>query len=254
VKDEDGIDFFVYIPNNQVFSSSLTTMTNEKESDQKPVRRKRGTAATPALADTSAGGLRAQGLRTRNVIIDVAKKVLLAGGGLEFSLREVAAQAGISISNLQYYFPTRLAVLRAVVEPVIETYLLQMRSALSSDLSPQEKLNALAERSLREVKNVEATALWWHFVSLAATDEECSRLLDDWYETLTRELAQLIRAAYPDYSSAECLHRATLVIAMADGLNYQLGAGRRKRSYTRGLDAKFLAALQALLRIPLTEE
>lgn len=228
-------------------------MTNPKESDEKPVRKKRGTV-TQAPAEAAHGGLRAQGLRTRNAIVEVARKVLLEGGSLEFSLREVAARAGVSVSNLQYYFPTRMAVLRAVVEPVIETYLGELRSALNSNLSPQERISALTERAMREVKNTESSALWWHFVSFAVIDEECSRLLDEWYETLTREVAQLIHLAYPDYTSADCLHRATMIIALADGINYQLGAGRRKRSYTRGLDAKIRAAAACLLQAPLTAD
>lgn len=225
-------------------------MTTVKESDEKPVRKKRETAGK-ASSEASTNNLRAQGLRTRNAIVDVAKKVLLEGGGLEFSLREVAARAGISISNLQYYFPTRLAVLRAVVEPLIDAYLTDLRSAFARNLPPHETINALLEQAFRETKNAETSALWWHFISFAVIDEECSRLLDEWYETLTGEIAQLIRAAYPEYSMADCLHRATLLIAMTDGLNYQLGAGRRKRNYTRGLDKKFLAAAECLLRAPL---
>lgn len=224
-------------------------MTSIKESDKKPARRKRGTVE-PTTGEGATGGLRAQGMRTRNAVVEVAKTVLLEGGGLEFSLREVAARAGITISNLQYYFPTRLSLLRAVVEPVIETYRAQMRSAVNSSLPPLERIAVLAAQSLREIKNPESSALWWHFVSFAVIDQECSQLLDDWYETLTREVAQLIRAAYPDYSAADCLHRATILIAITDGLNYQLGAGRRKRSYTRGLDAKCMAALDCLLKAP----
>ena len=221
------------------------------KSGQKPARRKQSTASQTAN-DPAHNGLRAQGVRTRNAIIEVARRVLLEGGALEFSLREVATRAGISVSNLQYYFPTRMAVLRAVVEPVIDTYLGEMHRAVGSALPPEERIAALAEQSLREIRNAEASALWWHFVSFAVIDDECSRLLDDWYETLTREVAKLIRAAYPGYSMADCLHRATLLIAMTDGLNYQLGAGRRTRSYTRNFDAKFLAGIDSLLKTPLT--
>lgn len=222
-------------------------MTSVKEPTEKPQRKKPSTPT--AVANSAAtGGLRAQGLRTRNAIVAVARAVLLEGGALEFSLREVAARAGISISNLQYYFPTRLSVLRAVIEPQIEVYLLELRTAFNSGAPPRETLEALAVRSLREAKDAEATALWWHFVSFAVIDPECSRLLDEWYETLTNEVAQLIRAAYPHYSSSDCLHRATLLIAMADGLNFQLGAGRRKRLYTQGIDAKFRAAAECILQ------
>ena len=41
---------------------------------------------------------------------------------MDFSLRAVALKAGISVSNLQYYFPTRPDVVRAVMAPVINTY------------------------------------------------------------------------------------------------------------------------------------
>jgi AcrR family transcriptional regulator len=192
--------------------------------------------------------LRAQGLRTRAVIVDVARQLLLEGGSLEFSLREVAGRAGISVSNLQYYFPTRLAVLRAVLEPVIDTYLAELRKATGSKAPPHVTLAALAGQALLDAQDGECAALWWHFVSLAAIDPECSRLLDDWYGTLTREIAKLIRSAYPACGPSDSLHRATLLIALADGLNYQLAAGRRQRAYTSGLDATYVEAAHRLLR------
>jgi AcrR family transcriptional regulator len=217
------------------------TEPTEKRTGRKP------RAASEAPAETERN-LRAQGLRTRNAIINVARKLLLEGGSLEFTLREVALRAEISISNLQYYFPTRLAVLRAVVEPVVEAYLHDLRRAVDSNASPRETLSALVERALRDAKNVESSALWCHFLSLAAIDPECSRLLDEWYETLTSEIAQLIRAANPDCRPDDSLQRATLLIALADGMGVQLGTGRRKRDYTRGLDAKFVAAAECILR------
>ena len=212
--------------------------------DQPNGKKRRAAADAPADAERN---LRAQGLRTRNAIIEVAKGLLLEGGSLEFTLREVAQRAGISISNLQYYFPTRLAVLRAVVEPVIDAYLGELRRALDVGGSPRAMIDALIDRALEDAKNAERTALWWHFVSLAAIDAECSQLLDDWYEEVTPGIAKFIRAVDPDCKPADSLHRATLLIAMADGLSFQLGAGRRKRSYTRGLDAKFRAAVDCIL-------
>jgi AcrR family transcriptional regulator len=216
----------------------------KEPTDQPNGKKRRAAAEAPADSERS---LRAQGLRTRNAIIEVAKALLLEGGSLEFTLREVAQRAGISISNLQYYFPTRLAVLRAVVEPVVEAYLGELRRALDAEGSPRAMIDALIDRALEDAKNAERTALWWHFVSLAAIDAECSQLLDDWYEEVTPGIAKFIRAVDPDCKPADSLHRATLLIAMADGLSFQLGAGRRKRSYTRGLDAKFRAAADCIL-------
>ena len=216
-----------------------------KDPADHPVGRKRRAAAdTPAESERN---LRAQGVRTRNAIVDVARGLLLEGGSLEFTLREVAQRAGISISNLQYYFPTRLAVLRAVVEPVIERWLDELRRALDVEAPSRAMIDALIDRALDDAKNAERTALWWHFVSLAAIDPECSKLLDDWYEEVTPELAKFIRAVDPECKPADSLHRATLLMALTDGIGFQLGAGRRKRNYTRGLDAKFRTAVNCIL-------
>ena len=104
-------------------------------------------------------------------------------------------------------------MLRAVVEPLVEDVLGELQHALDSNASPRATLRALVERGLSDAKNAERSALWWHFVSLAAIAPECSQLLDEWYESVTRGIAQLIRAADPDYRPAESRHRATLLIA-----------------------------------------
>jgi AcrR family transcriptional regulator len=207
---------------------------------QRSSRKRRASSAAP-------DGLRAQGLRTRKSIVRVARKLLLEVGSLEFSLRAVALRTGISISNLQYHFPTRVAVVRAVMEPIIDAYLEDLERSLDNSISPREAVDELLERVLSDAKDAEGTALWWHFASLASTDPECSRLMDGWYDALTRGIAQLIRAVNPECKVADSLHVAMLLIAMADGLALQLRAGRRKRDDARGLDARFMTTANFLI-------
>ncbi|WP_257128178.1 TetR/AcrR family transcriptional regulator [Burkholderia sp. MSMB1072] len=212
------------------------TVSNEPRST-----RKRRTS-TPTAATGNTDGLRAQGLRTRNTIIRVARKLLLDGGPLEFSQRAVAAAAGISVSNLQYYFPTRIAVLRAVIEPVIDTYLDDMKRAMSSEASPRDVFEEIMQRSIADAKDAKYNALFRHLLSFAATDAECFKLYDEWYTTLTRDLAQLLRAVNPAFSAADSRHAATMLIALADGLAMQYGTGRQ----TPALEAYFLATSRAI--------
>ncbi|MBN3817673.1 TetR/AcrR family transcriptional regulator [Paraburkholderia sp. Se-20369] len=192
--------------------------------EQRSGRKRRTSSAAPASNGTD--GLRAQGLRTRNTIVQVAEKLLLDGGTLEFSQRAVAVAAGISVSNLQYYFPTRSAVLRAVIAPVIESYLNELKQAIDNDTSPHATLDALMKRSLRDAKDIKYTTLFRHFLSFAATDLECAQLYEEWYDTLSRDLAKLIRAVNPACSAAESRQIASLLIALADGLALQYGTGR----------------------------
>ncbi|VWB50977.1 TetR/AcrR family transcriptional regulator [Burkholderia lata] len=200
-------------------------------------------AASAASAGSDLDGLRAQGLRTRGTIVRVARKLLLEGGPLSFSQRAVAAGAGISVSNLQYYFPTRLAVLRAVIEPVIDAYLGELKRVLDSDASPDDVLERLMERSLRDAKDAQYGALFRHFLSFAAIDPECLKLFDEWYGTLTREVAKLLRAVNPAFEAADSMHVATLLIAMADGLTLQSAKTRD----TPGLDAIFMETTRCFI-------
>lgn len=193
------------------------------------------------------GRLRPQGLRTRNAIVGVARTLLLECGSLEFTLREIALRAGISISNLQYYFPTRLAVLRAVLEPVIDAYMRELRHAVDEGTAPRDKLTVLMARALQDAKNVESSALWCHFVSLVAIDRDTAQLLDEWCATLSREIAVLVRAVNPAFTQAEGREIATLLIAMVDGLIVRTGTGMRKREDPNALDAMFLATVDRLL-------
>jgi len=189
----------------------------------------------------SPDSLRAQGLRTRNEIVKVARKLLLEGGPLEFSLRAVALRAGISVSNLQYYFPIRPAVLRAVMEPEINAYFDALKQALNNSVSPLKAHDAILVRAVADARDIKHVSLWRHFFSFAATDPECAKLLDEWYDTLTSELAQLIRTINPKYDVAGSQHVAALLIAMADGLSLQLGMRRRKHAYLQGLDERYIA-------------
>ncbi|WP_301549934.1 TetR/AcrR family transcriptional regulator [Caballeronia sp. NK8] len=82
---------------------------------------------------------------------------------MAFSLRAVALRAGISVSNLQYYFPTRSAVLRAVMLPAIDTYFDALKRALQSNASPRATIDAILHQSVQDAKDSEYISLWWHF-------------------------------------------------------------------------------------------
>ncbi|MGF6374337.1 AcrR family transcriptional regulator [Paraburkholderia sp. RAU6.4a] len=211
-------------------------MTVPKE----PSTRKRRPSSAAPSTGTAPDGLRAQGIRTRNAIIRVARKLLLENGPMDFSLRAVALKAGISVSNLQYYFPTRPDVVRAVMAPVIDTYLDVLKQALQNNASPRAAIDAILDQSLRDAKDSKNIPLWWHFFSFASTDPECAQMRDEWYDTLTSEFAQLIRAVNPERGAAESAHIAMLLISMVDGMTLHLGTARSKRAYMRGFEAKFL--------------
>ncbi len=57
-----------------------------------------------------------KGARRQAEILAVARELLVEEGYDRFVLREIAARAGMTLGNLQYYFPTRETLLGALAE------------------------------------------------------------------------------------------------------------------------------------------
>ncbi|MCS0585453.1 TetR/AcrR family transcriptional regulator [Massilia pinisoli] len=199
-------------------------------------------------ADVARRRLRPQGMRTRDAIVRTARALLLECGGLEFTLRAIAQRAGITVSNLQYYFPTRLAVLRAVLEPVIDGYMRDLRGTVDGGAAPRATLDALVVRALHDARDLENAALWCHFLALVAIDDPSAPLLDEWHGALSHEMAVLVGAVNPAFSYPESLEIAILIIAIVDGVTVRTGTGMRACASPDALDASFLAAVDGLLR------
>jgi AcrR family transcriptional regulator len=200
----------------------------------------------PASREAARSNLRAQGLRTRNLIVQAATQLLLQRGGLDFTLRAVARQAKISLGNLRYYFPEREELLRAVLAPVFDTYLADLDRVLNSNALPSEAFEALVQRALRDAKDSKTMVLMWLFAARSAVDPECARIFGEWYETLARAIAKLMERINPDLGPAASVRLSLLVIAMGDGLGY-LMQSNGKRPHMRDLEADFRAMTDFLV-------
>ena len=93
------------------------------------------------------------GVSAREQIVRAAADSLLENGYAGTSVRSIAARAGVAIGNLQYYFPTRPAVLRAVMEPLIAGYLDELKEALNGGAQARETLDALDARVVLRSKS-----------------------------------------------------------------------------------------------------
>jgi AcrR family transcriptional regulator len=200
-----------------------------------------------SVSSASGKRLRAQGQRTCELIVQEARNVLLEGGTLEFSLRTVARRAHISISNLQYYFPTRASLLRAIVEPIVSRYVAKIGSGVGDKRSARETLAAVINQNLGDVRDPEISAIWLHFASLALTDPDGARVLDMAHAALVSDLGRLICTVNPSLGSKDSQALARLIIAMVDGLVFQIGAGHRFPRSAAGIEARLREIITLLI-------
>ena len=89
-----------------------------------------------------------KGLQQREEILAVARKRLVEEGYNHFVLREIAAQCGMTIGNLQYYFRTRELLLEAVT-----------RAALFDDLKTLDAISQSAPRGKAQLRELASAIL-----------------------------------------------------------------------------------------------
>jgi AcrR family transcriptional regulator len=151
-------------------------------------------------------------------LVALARSVLVGDGLDRFVLRDIAARAGMTVGNLQYYFPTRDDLLEAVVRAELERDLEALRPIIDGS---DRGLVGAAERLVGNWcdggSNVYAA------VALLAFHHDRFRDLNrEVHETCYSALAPIVRAADPGADDAAVAARARLVKALLDGVAGQL--------------------------------
>src|SRR3954471_9503625 len=78
--------------------------------------------AAPARRRGRPRGPTAQGLETRRRLYETAINLIAARGWQETTLRDVAAEAGVSVGLLYRYFPSKQAIVLALYDELSAAY------------------------------------------------------------------------------------------------------------------------------------
>ncbi len=152
----------------------------------------------PARANVktaSAGSIRVHGEDRRRALVAAAFGQIAEHGFEGLRTREVAAEAGVNIATLHYYFPTKEALIRGVVAHAMGRF----RSTLAPHGSPDDQLanHLKAVRTLLR-KEPEVSAVMGELALRSARDASLARILresnDAWHRTLRSLLRRAARA------------------------------------------------------------
>lgn len=167
-------------------------------------------------------------------ILDAAVALVEEVGAENFSARKVAERSGLKLASVQYYFPTRAALVRAMIEYWIDDY----HDRLIAKLTGQSADPAAAMREYLDFLMAESLALrgraFWNYVwSLADLDAALTQFM-----RLYRSLfAMLIRRVNTALSEREALRLAAALGSMIDGIGSVVGEGRPAAADLVGIEA-----------------
>ncbi|MEM9713340.1 MAG: TetR/AcrR family transcriptional regulator, partial [Actinomycetota bacterium] len=156
----------------------------------------------------------------RTQLVEVARKVLIEEGLDGFVVRRIAELADVRVGNLQYYFPTRIDLLAAVVRHELEADLGSLEGAASDDDDPTAALRELLFGLIGRWSDG-ATDVYLPAGLLALHDETMARVIDEVWLTVYDAIADRVRLVDPHLDVDEARARAVLITSLLDGASLQ---------------------------------
>ncbi len=154
-------------------------------------------------------------------LIQVARAVLVEEGLDGFVVRRIAERADVRLGNLQYYFPTRLDLLAAVVRHELDTDLSGFDDTNAADGADdvarlRSFLFALADRWRHGATDVYLAA-----GLLALHDDDIAAVIDEVWLTFYDVIADRVRRIDSTVHDEEARARAMVITALLDGASLQ---------------------------------
>lgn len=126
---------------------------------------------------------------TSAAILDAAYRCMVREGYAAVSMRQIAREAGVALSQLHYYFQSKERLFIAVMRRTTEQHLEEVVSWLGR-LGPQERLRGLAQMMRAKLHEDPGWfRLLFDFSSLAFHDAEARRQLRQLFEEVSSQAA-----------------------------------------------------------------
>ncbi len=180
-------------------------------------------------------------------ILQAARAVLIAEGYPALTTRKVAQRVGIRQSNVQYYFPAKVDLVRALFEAAMaeSTQALARRMA-EGRMSPRQRMIWMLDQVLRSHHSPDEQKFQRELWALAAHDPDVAAVMNTFYERWVNLTAANLLLVNPALGSRRAQRRALLIISLVDGLSLFRGPAGLEHPALRGIEEEVRSAVLAL--------
>jgi AcrR family transcriptional regulator len=190
---------------------------------------------TPASAPKNkASATTEKGLGRAHDILRAARTLLAADGYAGLSMRRVAAEVGISLSNVQHYYQSKDALLEALLLYTMDVFQAKMDgiSAAMVSASRSEQFLSTVDMFLDEITDPVTHAIFFEIWALASRNPFASTLMDRMLGRERKAIYLLIRGLNPSIPDGEYMQRAILMVAQMEGLMlFRLDKEKRREEF-----------------------
>jgi AcrR family transcriptional regulator len=153
-------------------------------------------------------------------ILHAARGLLAAEGYAGLSMRKVAAEVGMSLSNVQHYYGSKDALLEALLLYTMDLFQKKMDS-ISAAMTHATRIDSFlstCDMFLEEITDPVTHAIFFELWALASRNDFASRLMDKMLARERKAIFHLIRGLNPAIGDEETMQRAILMVAQIEGL------------------------------------
>jgi AcrR family transcriptional regulator len=191
--------------------------------------------------NTLDGALRAKlssttekGLGRAHDILLAARSLLASEGYAGLSMRRVAQDAGMSLSNVQHYYGSKDVLVEALLLYIMDMFQAKMDSiAVSMSGRPQvERFLSTVDMFLEEITDPVMHAVFFEIWALASRHPFASALMGKMMARERKAIYGLIRGLNPELTEEQTMQRSVLIVAQIQGLMlFRLDSKARPQQY-----------------------
>jgi AcrR family transcriptional regulator len=175
-----------------------------------------------------------KGLGRAHDILHAARALLAADGYAGLSMRRVAAEVGISLSNVQHYYQSKDSLVEALLLYTMDVFQAKM-DGISADMvsaSRSEQFLSTVDMFLDEITDPVTHAIFFEIWALASRNAFASALMERMLRRERKAIYLLVRGLNPEISDSEYMQRAVLMVAQMEGLMlFRLDKNKRSEEF-----------------------
>lgn len=151
----------------------------------------------------------------RNQIVTAARACMVRHGFHAATMAEIATEAKMSVGQIYRYFPSKEAIVHAIVERIVD----QRIEAIDAAVPPQELPAVLAKRFVAGMEDISRDdRILMLEVSVEATrNEAVAQIARDADHRVQTQAIKTLRAQFPDFSEKEAAATLDFFAALAEG-------------------------------------
>ncbi|SOE98829.1 transcriptional regulator, TetR family [Burkholderia sp. OK233] len=152
-------------------------------------------------------------------IVLAAREVFLEVGYAGFATRRVASRVGLTLGNLQYYFPTKEELLRVALESFLRESLGGYKEIAASQAgTPLRRCAALIDRIFRDIDDPKVAKCLFELWAFAQHESYVAEFVNQAYAEYREIFARLLSEINPALTEEECVVRAFTLTAQVEGM------------------------------------